>query len=100
VAIALQAIFAWVCTEPTSRERLLWVFTELYRETPGWTAFLLGLNKAIWLLPALSVLLLALALWHTSKAALTASTIVAVAVLVGMAYAVYPIHLMVSRSVV
>jgi hypothetical protein len=67
---------------------------------PLWTAWMLGLGKLVWFFPAISAVLLLVALWPRAKLSLAIVTAVVVAVLVGMFYAVYPIHLMMSKNVV
>jgi hypothetical protein len=95
-----QAVLAWAWTEPNAKKQIVQLFRDIYGGMPSWTALMLGLGKAVWFLPACSIVLLGLALWRKPKVPLSLVTVLVVAVLVGMFYAMYPIDLMMKGGVI
>jgi hypothetical protein len=95
-----QAVLAWAWTEPNARKQIVRFFRDIYGGMPDWTAQMLGLGNAVWFLPACSTVLLVLALWQKPKVPLSLVTVLVVAVLIGMLYAMYPIDLMMKGGVI
>jgi hypothetical protein len=102
MATVAQAVLAWAWTEPNAKKQIVHFFRDIYGGMPSWTALMLGLGKAVWLLPAFSTFLLVLALWRKPKFPLSLVVVVVlvVAVLIGMLYAMYPIDLMMNGGVI
>ena len=61
---------------------------------PDGHVFMFGLGHIVWFFPAISAVLLLLALRSRSRRWLSIAAAVAVAALFGMLYAMYPVHLM------
>jgi hypothetical protein len=94
VATAAQALFAWGWTRGDVTKQFASVFQGIYGELPSWTAFMFGLGMLVWLLPAISAVILILALRRKAQLPLSVASALAVALLVAMIYAMYPIHIM------
>ena len=94
MATAAQAFFAWAWTQADVKKQFVSVFEGVYGEVPHWTAFMFGLGQLVWLLPAISAVLLFLGFRRRARPSLSIASALAVAVLVGMIYAMYPIHIM------
>jgi hypothetical protein len=99
-ATLVQAVLAWAWTEPNAKNQIVRFFRDIYGGTPSWTALMLGLGGAVWLLPAFSAVLLVLALWRKPRISLPVVAILVLTVLAGMLYAMYPMDLMLKGGVI
>jgi hypothetical protein len=99
-ATGSQLILSLALTQHEARKQLVSIFTGIYGGMPRWTELMLSWGKLVWLFPAVSAVLLFLALWRKSKVSLPGATTAAVVMLAAMFYAVYPIHLMLKGGVI
>jgi hypothetical protein len=99
-ATAIQAFFAWALTQTSAKQQFVSLYSGIYGGVPRWTQLMFGLDQFVWLLPAISTALVVLALYRRGKPPLSSAAAIAVLLLLGMLYAMYPIHLMMTTSVI
>jgi hypothetical protein len=99
LATLAQAFFAYVWTETDVQAQFLRIFRDFYPEVPPWTQRMFGLGLWVWLLPAISVVILFLGFRRRSWPALALALVLVTALLGAMFYAMYPIHLMMKLDI-